>query len=401
MNEVRSIQTAFRAEIAALLLLALGLTAASCVEVRDPGTDGPQDAGQVVVTAGTDPASVFEGGSIELNAEVEQGEPPYLFRWDQNDGPAVVITNPASATASVENLAEPGRYVFRVTATDADGFHASDFIAVEVLSSVEVEEPEYALVGEPVTLTAEVADESIAPTFLWEVVEGTALLGSPSSSTTTLTAQRGETLRVRLTVAFAGDDRASASRELEIVAVPDLTPEVRVESSMGEFVIELDGENAPKHMVNFLQYVDEGFYDGLLFHRNACTENPDTDECEPFVIQGGGYRRADGELVEVEPTHDPVEQENETSRSNGVLYSVALALRGGNANSGTSQFFINLDEENAFLDDSGFTVFGLVVEGTAAIDAIAASERIESEIIPGEVSQPAEDVVIEKIERVE
>lgn len=283
--------------------------------------------------------------------------------------------------------------------TDADGFHATDYATVDVVSGVEVSGPDFAVVGEPETLTAEVSVDAQSPTFLWEVTEGTATLGTPNASTTTLTAGASETLKVRLTVSFAGDDASSATRELEIVAVADLSPLVEVETSLGNFVIELDGENTPRHMVNFLRYVDEGFYDGLLIHRNACTENEETDECEPFVVQGGGYRREDGELVEVEPTHDPVDREDETSESNGTLYGVALALQGGNTSSGTTQFYINLDDENAFLDDAGFTVFGMVVEGRDVIDAITETERVPSEIITGEVSQPAEDIVIEKMTR--
>jgi cyclophilin family peptidyl-prolyl cis-trans isomerase len=151
-------------------------------------------------------------------------------------------------------------------------------------------------------------------------------------------------------------------------------------------------------MVNFLRYVDEGFYEGLLFHRNACTPNPDTDECDAFVIQGGGFRRDGEDIVAVDPTHDPIESETESSASNGELYTVALALRGGSTATGAVQFFINLSE-NDFLDESGFTVFGRVVEGTGVVDALAATDRVASPVIPGEESLPAEDIVIERIIR--
>lgn len=384
-----------RACLAAACLLCF----TGCVEVRDPGAGGPQEPGLVSLTATATPTSTFEGGSAQLQAEASHGTPPFQFRWDQNGGPATEILDAASATARVEGLDAPGRYVFRVTVTDAQGLHATDYATVDVSSSVEVEAPDFVVIGEPATLSAAVSDDAQSATFLWEVTEGTATLGTPSEPTTTLTAEESETLKVRLTVAFEGDVQSAATREIEIVAVPDLSPRVGVETTMGDFVIELDGENTPRHMVNFLRYVDEGFYEGILIHRNACTENEETGECEPFVVQGGGYRRVDGEVEEVEPTHDPVDRENETSESNGVLYSVALALLGGNTDSGTSQFYINLDEENAFLDDSGFTVFGNVVEGREVIDAIAASERVPSDIITGEVSQPAVDIVIERMSR--
>ena len=379
----------------------LALAVLSCIEVRDPNVEGPGDAGDMVVIAQADPVTEFEGGAVTLSASVEGGAEPLTYRWDQNGGPTVAIENATSVEAGVAALTEPGRYTFRVTVTDADGGHDSDFVAVEVLSAVTIDSPAFAIVGEPVTLTANVAADSATPTFLWEVASGTATLGNPATASPTFTAQRGETVKVRLTVSFGNDNQSAATRELDIVAVADLAPRVRVETNLGGFVIELDGENTPRHMVNFLRYVDEGFYDGLLFHRNACNEDQATGVCEPFVLQGGGFRRIGDELEAVDPTHEPIEKENETSRSNGELYTVALALRGDSTASGATQFFLNLDEDNEFLDDAGFTAFGKVVEGTAVVDEIAANERVESTIIPGEVSLPAEDIVIERITRTE
>lgn len=373
----------------------------SCVEVRDPGVGGPNAPGDLSVTATADPATVFEGGAVTLSAAAEGGTEPLTFRWDQNGGPTVVINDATSARAGVSELTEPGRYSFRVTITDAAGRHDSDFAAVEVLSAVEIDTPDFAIVGEPTTLTATVAAESGTPTFLWEVTSGTATLENAATATPALTAQEGETVKIRLTLTFEGDTQPAATRDLDIVAVVNLTPRIRVETNLGDFIIELDGENTPRHMVNFLRYVDEGFYEGLLFHRNACTENADTGECDPFVLQGGGFQRVGEELVAVDPTHDPIAKENDTSRSNGELYTVALALRGGSSDSGSTQFFINLDEDNDFLDDAGFTAFGRVVEGRDVVDSIAATDRVESTIIPGEESLPAEDIVIERINRVE
>ncbi|MEK7730715.1 MAG: peptidylprolyl isomerase, partial [Planctomycetota bacterium] len=99
-------------------------------------------------------------------------------------------------------------------------------------------------------------------------------------------------------------------------------------------------------------------------------------------------------------TRDPVPSEADNGLSNSVLYSVALALSRGDPDSGTTQFFINLSEANSFLDDQGFTVFGQVIEGTNVVDDIAALETIASPIIPGEVSLPAEDVIMGRVTRV-
>ncbi|MDO8629140.1 MAG: peptidylprolyl isomerase [Phycisphaerales bacterium] len=375
----------------------------SCIEVRDVGNvEGPQGETDLVVNATTDAPAVFEGlSSAVLTAEASGGTPPYLFRWDQNGGPAVEISDETSATLTVRGLSVPGRYVFRVVATDAGGLHATDYVTVEVLTSVTASAPDFAIVGQPAGLSAAIASELGEPSILWEVTQGTATLDDPTSATSMLTTLAGETVRLQLTITPAGaTEGGAATREFEVVSVFDLHPRVKVQTNFGEFVIELDGEAAPQHMVNFLLYADDGFYDGLLFHRNACTDNPDTGACDPFVLQGGGYHRVDGELVLVPPPREPVAKENENSPSNGTLYSVALALTGGDPNSGTTQFFINLSTDNAFLDAQGFTVFGRVVEGTDAVDAIAATPRVESSIISGEVSLPAEDVIIELVTRV-
>lgn len=371
---------------------------ASCVEIRDPDASAPDDPGPFSVTGLANPSTVFEGGSATISATATNGSPPVNYRWDLNSGGVAAIADPQSPVTTVSGLTDPGRYVFRVTASDAAGHHVFDYVDVEVTSAVSVEGPDFAIVNQPARLVAEVRDDAPDVSYLWEVVLGSATLDAPAAAETNLLATVGETVKVRLTVSFSGDTQAGARRELDIVVVPNLTPRVRVETNMGDFVIELDGENTPRHMVNFLKYVDEGFYEGLLFHRNACTENRDTGECEPFVIQGGGFRREGEQLVAVDPTHPAIEPENETSASNGGLYTVSLALRGGSTASGAAQFFINLDE-NDFLDESGFTVFGRVVEGTDVVDALAATDRVPSPIIPGEVSLPAEDIVIQRILR--
>jgi cyclophilin family peptidyl-prolyl cis-trans isomerase len=397
-HAARSPMESMRRVLAASVVL-IGL---SCIEVRDVGNvEGPQDETDLVVVATTDTPAVFEGtSSAVLTAEASGGTPPYLFRWDQNGGPAVEISNETSARLTVNGLTDPGRYVFRVVATDAGGFHATDYVTVEVLSSVTASVPDFALVGQPAGLSAEVASDLAAPGILWEVTQGTATLDDPASATPKLTTSAGETVRLRLTITPAGaTEGGAATREFEVVSVFDLHPRVKVQTNLGDFVIELDGENTPKHMVNFLLYADDGFYSGMLFHRNACTDNPDTGACDPFVLQGGGYHRVDGELVLVPPTRDTVAKENENSPSNGTLYSVALALTGGDPNSGATQFFINLSTDNAFLDAQGFTVFGQVVEGADVVDAIVATPRVESSIISGEVSLPAEDVIIEQVTR--
>jgi len=135
---------------------------------------------------------------------------------------------------------------------------------------------------------------------------------------------------------------------------------IKLETSMGDIVIELDDEKAPKTAANFRQYVEEGHYDGTIFHRVM----------DGFMIQGGGY---DANMVE-KKTRAPIENE----ASNGLgnkKYTLAMA-RTNDPHSATAQFFINV-KDNDFLNFRapagqgwGYAVFGRVVEGTDVVDKI-------------------------------
>jgi len=386
------------------LAVVTALAMASCVPLRDPSVVGPEGESDLTVAAAIPSHEVFEGATVTMTAVANGGTPPYLFRWDQNAGPTeIAIPNATNSTLRTGPLSVPGTYVFRVVVTDSVDAHATDYVTVEVQSAVTAEVPTLAVVDVPVALTATSGAVTGSATFLWEVTFGQASIGDPTAANTTMRADAAGTVRLRLTTTIpsATGDPSIATRDFEIAAVIDLTPQVLIETNFGNFTIELNGEAAPLHMANFLLYVDDGFYAGLLFHRNACSPNADTGECDPFVLQGGGYERVDGELTPVSATRDPVLSEADNGLSNGVLYSVALALSGGDPNSGTTQFYINLSEENSFLDDRGFTVFGQVVEGTNVVDDIVAMETIASPIIPGEVSLPAEDVIITRVSRME
>ncbi len=138
-------------------------------------------------------------------------------------------------------------------------------------------------------------------------------------------------------------------------------PRVKLETTKGTIVLELDQAKAPVTVGNFLQYVKGGFYDGTIFHRVIPN----------FMIQGGGMT-AD---LQQKPTREAIVNES----SNGLLNkrgTIAMA-RTNEPNSATSQFFINL-VDNSFLDKAGaqdgvgYGVFGKVVEGMKVVDAIAA-----------------------------
>ncbi|HEY4038049.1 MAG TPA: peptidylprolyl isomerase [Burkholderiaceae bacterium] len=135
---------------------------------------------------------------------------------------------------------------------------------------------------------------------------------------------------------------------------------VAFDTSEGRIVIEVNADKAPKTVANFLQYVNDGFYNGTVFHRVI----------PGFMIQGGGFTPD----MTQKPTRAPVPIESTNGLKN-VRGAVAMA-RTGDPNSATAQFFINV-VDNAMLDyprpdGNGYAVFGTVVEGMEVVDKIRA-----------------------------
>ena len=137
-------------------------------------------------------------------------------------------------------------------------------------------------------------------------------------------------------------------------------PRVRLVTTLGDIVIELNQAKAPNTVENFLAYVNEGFYNGTIFHRVI----------DGFMIQGGGFTQD----FQKKPTHPPVENEADNGLKN-LSGTIAMA-RTNEPQSATAQFFINV-VDNDFLDYRsptprgwGYAVFGKVVEGMDVIDAI-------------------------------
>lgn len=137
-------------------------------------------------------------------------------------------------------------------------------------------------------------------------------------------------------------------------------PRVKLATSAGDIVVELDAAKAPKSVENFLQYVKDKHYDGTVFHRVI----------DGFMIQGGGFT-AD---MQQKPTRPPIPLEASNGLKNDK-YTIAMA-RTGNPNSATSQFFINVKNNDSLNapnpDGYGYTVFGKVVAGTDVVDKIRA-----------------------------
>ena len=153
---------------------------------------------------------------------------------------------------------------------------------------------------------------------------------------------------------------------------------VRFETTLGTFTVELFPKEAPETVENFLRYVDENFYDGTIFHRVV----------PGFVIQGGGLL---GDLKQ-KSTHAPIQNEGNNGLKN-ARGTLSMA-RTNDPNSATSQFFVNL-KDNEFLNarpgQAGYAVFARVIEGLDVIDKIAASRTGRRK---GYDDVPVEDVVI-------
>lgn len=168
-------------------------------------------------------------------------------------------------------------------------------------------------------------------------------------------------------------------------AAADDAPRVRLETTMGDIVLELLPDRAPASVDNFLRLVDDDFYDGLIFHRVVAG----------FVIQAGGY---DVGMNYREPPGTVVNE-----AGNGLVNargSVAMA-RLDDPDSADAQFFINVkdnDHLNAGPGKPGYTVFGRVVEG---MDVVTEIELVDTTRKAGMAGVPERPIVIERASRVE
>jgi peptidyl-prolyl cis-trans isomerase B (cyclophilin B) len=137
---------------------------------------------------------------------------------------------------------------------------------------------------------------------------------------------------------------------------------VKFETTMGDVTLELDDDKAPETVANFIQYVDDEFYAGTIFHRVI----------DGFMVQGGGL---DQEMNN-KPTRAPIKNEADNGLSN--LHATVAMARTNDPHSATAQFFINvkdnhfLDHKNPSPDGWGYCVFGRVIEGMDTVNAMKA-----------------------------
>lgn len=160
---------------------------------------------------------------------------------------------------------------------------------------------------------------------------------------------------------------------------------IKLHTDHGVITLELNAEKVPITVENFLNYANDGFYDGTIFHRVI----------KGFMIQGGGFESG---MIQ-KPVNEPIKNEADNGLNND-LGTIAMA-RTADPDSATAQFFINL-KDNAFLNYTastqkgwGYCVFGKVVDGMDVMDAI--SEASTGNVM-GHGDVPLEDVILERVE---
>lgn len=187
-----------------------------------------------------------------------------------------------------------------------------------------------------------------------------------------------------LSLAFSGEAAEKPKKAEKPEVTETSSPQVKLQTTLGDVVLKLDAEKAPLSVKNFLVYVKEGHYDGTIFHRVI----------PGFMAQGGGYT----EKFQQKPTHPPIKNEADNRLPN-KRGTIAMA-RTPDPDSATAQFFINY-ADNGFLDYKGSTpsgwgyaVFGEVVQGMDVVDKMATIPTGKGGPMPTDV--PQTPIVIEK-----
>ncbi len=189
------------------------------------------------------------------------------------------------------------------------------------------------------------------------------------------------------TTALAGQDtRPSPAPSAPTSRPVPATAYVLMTTSMGDILLELDGKKAPITVANFLSYTDKGFYDGTTFHRVMST----------FMIQGGGFT----EGMVKKPNNPPIKNEWGNGLKNDRGW-IAMARVGGNPDSATSQFFINVQDNPSLdgpqRDGAAYAVFGRVVAGMDAVDKI---RDVDTGMKKGSRDVPIVTVLIGKVSQI-
>lgn len=334
------------------------------VRISTPNTPPTVSAGET--------QSILGPGSVDLDGTVEDdgdpaGEPDGELTsvWSLLSGPGEVEFADATAADTTATFTEVGEYELQLEASD--GERTSTAVVIVIVSdnnapTADAGDDRAVVTGLEITLdgSGSIDPDEDTLTFFWEQIEGVAVaLSDPNGARPTFVVPSdAETLSFTLTVDDGRLGIGSAPVTLTVLS----SPTVRLDTDMGAVVLDLLLDDAPLTSLNFLQYVEDGFYDGTIFHRVV----PD------FIVQGGGFI---SDAVAQSGLRDPIANEFSPDRSN-VRGTVAMAKVGDDPDSATSQFFFNLADNSEDLDmqNGGFTVFARVIEGMDVVDSMAKVE---------------------------
>lgn len=403
-------------------ILALGMATLAQIVPGCPLTDSTADntvrRDSIATTATSSTTSAQVSETVTLTASASGSG--VSFAWFQIAGTGVRLSNAssASATFAAPSLASAQTLKFRVSTRNADGDVGYADVEVGVLA-----DPNFGQTGDgggdggggggnTGVIARAGSDQTVDQsstvqldgrgssgtglTFRWKQLTGpTVLLANADTSVAAFNAPffSPATADNRLVFELLVRD-ASGRSSTDTVTITIRNPafggksRVRLKTSMGDIVIELEDDKAPVTVTNFLQYVDDQFYDDTLFHRVI----PD------FVIQGGGFTTNGNEKT----TRAAIVNEAATSGLLNTRGTIAMA-RTSEANSATSQFFINL-KDNTTLDPTdsnpGYAVFGTVVEGLSVVDEIAGVETTTKNFNGSPFDDvPVDNVVVNSIRR--
>lgn len=232
------------------------------------------------------------------------------------------------------------------------------------------------------TATFNVGVTTLKPDVVFSADKCSNITQTPSTVTTSLAYTCEVTGTGTLT--FVAKDSQGNTLASQTFTVP--APQVQATTSLGTVVFELDPAKAPISVNNFLKYVSSGFYTGTIFHRVIPN----------FVVQAGGFTTG---LTQMTPTYAPITLESNNGLSN-LTGTLAMA-RTSDANSATSQFYVNL-VDNTSLDyassaNPGYAVFGKVTTGIGVINAIGA---VPTGVKNGMTDVPTSEVTITSMVRI-
>ena len=374
----------------AILLLFPFLLAQQCLEPL-PHSSGTPLSWLIITTPDTKPTYTTSSTTLDLGGQAFSAAGVTEVTWSNDKGGSGACDGQVNWTASGIAL-QSGQNVITVTATDASSNTTIAKLTVTMQSKMAVAQgSQYVVPGVTATLDASGSLALSGGTITsnqWQQTAGsTVTLNNADQVRATYTvpdASGDLTFQLDVQDSLGNNDTASVTQTVLT------SPKVKLETSMGTIVLDiLRGalpEGAPNTATNFLQYVEDKFYNGTIFHRVV----------SGFVVQGGGFLPG---ATPQEGVRDPIATEFDSSRSN-LRGTVAMA-KGSDPVSTTSQFFFNLTDENAAqLDPQEFTVFAKVVEGMDVVDSMEKVETVDSTIIifdnVPEKSYPVTDILLNR-----